>query len=191
MSIVSRIRENLAARRRRNLQRTRAAALYRQAVEQSRTERLYREFAVPDTLDGRFEMILLHVFLTVTRLRDAPETPARQLLIQGITEMFITDMDRNLREMGVTDTGVGKRVKRMTRALYGRLKAYDEALAAGELATPLARNVFACEDVVPDAATHLAAYALETLAALRTAPLRTVEDAHAPEPELKWNYAAA
>lgn len=98
----------------------------------------YEKLGVPDTLDGRFEMIVLHLFLLQYRLAgDAPE------FARGLSEIFIADMDRSLREIGVSDTGVSKRMKAMGRAYHGRLQAYSalgndrEALLAA-----LARNLY-------------------------------------------------
>lgn len=121
-------------------ERQQAQALYLRIVEKARDERFYTRFGVPDTLDGRFEMILLHLFLVLHRLKKAPETKAFR---QQLMEAFMEDMDRSVRELGVSDTGVGKRVKKMAAAMYGRIAAYDMALDDKEaLQAALQRNLY-------------------------------------------------
>ena len=84
----------------------------------------YAEWGVPDTLDGRFDMITLHTFLVLDRLK-GEDRAFRQELV----DEFFRDMDRSLREMGVGDLSVGKKVRKMAEVFYGRLAAYDKALA--------------------------------------------------------------
>ena len=100
-------------------------------------------FGVPDTLDGRFDLVGLHAFLLIRRLRALPERgPA---LAQAVFDAMFADMDMNLREMGVGDLSVGKRVRAMWEAFHGRALAYEAPLAAGDaagLAAALARNVW-------------------------------------------------
>jgi cytochrome b pre-mRNA-processing protein 3 len=118
--------------------------LYGAAVAAARDPALFAGFGVPDTLDGRFDLVGLHVALLIRRLRrDAdPRGPA---LAQAVFDAMFSDMDLNLREMGVGDLSVGKRVKRMWEAFHGRAQAYEAALDAGDaaaLAAALARNVW-------------------------------------------------
>ncbi len=105
----------------------------------ARHSRLYAEWAVPDTLDGRFDMITLHTYLVLERLKG--EEPAFR---QAVVDEFFSDMDRSLREMGVGDLSVGKKVRKMAEVFYGRIAAYDAALAGSgdALEAALARNVF-------------------------------------------------
>jgi cytochrome b pre-mRNA-processing protein 3 len=103
---------------------------------------------VPDSLDGRFETLALHVFLVAYRLKSASSAVAPSLS-RALLETFVTDMDRSLREMGVTDLGVGRRVKAMTEGLYGRIKAYEAALAESDdaaLGAALRRNLYGTLD---------------------------------------------
>lgn len=132
-----------------------AHALYMSVVTQSRQERFYKEYAVPDTLDGRFDMVVLHLFLLKKRLgKENPE------LMRAVEEVFFADMDRSLREMGVTDTGVGKRIKQMAQAYYGRVQAYNEAGGDVDLlAQAIGRNIFRSETIV-DGARQLASHML-------------------------------
>ena len=105
------------------------SALYGAIVAQARLPGFYRDYAVPDTVKGRFDLIVLHLALVLDRLA---EVPALRGLGQGIFDRFCQDMDHNLREMGVGDLTVPKQMRRMGEAFYGRAKAYREALAAGD-----------------------------------------------------------
>lgn len=131
----------LFARRRRN--EAIAYSLYGTIVAQAREPALYRDWNVPDTLDGRFDMIVLHAFLLFHRMKS--ETPDERRIGQLVFDIFLKDMDRNLREMGVSDVGVPKKLKKMAEAFYGRVQAYDVAITAGDhaaLADAITRNVF-------------------------------------------------
>jgi len=134
--------------------------LYGAAVAAARAPLLFERLAVPDTVEGRFDLVSLHVALVIRRLRtDAdPRGPA---LAQAVFDAMFADMDVNLREMGVGDLSVGKRVRRMWEAFHGRALAYEAALEAGDsaaLADALARNVWA--GAAPEgAAARLAALA--------------------------------
>jgi cytochrome b pre-mRNA-processing protein 3 len=103
-----------------------AWALYEACIAQARQPAFYSELGVPDTLDGRFELISLHVYLVLRRLRLADGESGE--LGQNLFDAMFSDMDRSLREMGAGDVGVGPRVKKMARAFYGRISAYDAAL---------------------------------------------------------------
>ncbi|WP_374466727.1 ubiquinol-cytochrome C chaperone family protein, partial [Ferrovibrio sp.] len=92
-------------------------ALYRAIVAQSRQAGFYREHGVPDSLDGRFDMIVLHSFLVMRRLRRIGA--AAEPLSQQLFDLMFADMDSNLREIGVGDLSVGKKVKAMAQAFYG------------------------------------------------------------------------
>ncbi|HLJ21570.1 MAG TPA: ubiquinol-cytochrome C chaperone family protein [Stellaceae bacterium] len=104
-----------------------AGFLYRAVVEQAREPHFFSSLHVPDSLDGRFETLTLHVFLMARRLKSEPSEAALGLS-RALLEAFVTDMDRSLREMGATDLGVGRRVKAMAEGFYGRVKAYEVAL---------------------------------------------------------------
>src|SRR4051812_26135611 len=114
----------------RNAAREAADHAYQQVVEQSRQSVFFTEYGVPDTLDGRFELTCLHAFLYLHRLK--AERPRARRLRQGFFDRMFADFDRALREMGVGDLSVGKQVKRMARAFYGRICAYEEALGGDE-----------------------------------------------------------
>lgn len=121
-----------------------AVALYRRIVEQARQPDFYSRHGVPDSLDGRFDMIVLHAFLVMRRLRALASKPAADLS-QDLFDLLFADMDSNLREIGVGDLGVGKRVKKMAQAFYGRVEAYEAGLTATDdaiLTDALTRNLY-------------------------------------------------
>ena len=128
--------------RRRRHERT-GHELYCAAVAAARRPFLYRQLGVPDTLDGRFDLVGLHVFLVIRRL-SALKPPGPDVA-QAVFDAMFSDMDINLREMGVSDLAVGRRVRAMWEALHGRAGAYEAALAADDdsaLEVALARNVW-------------------------------------------------
>jgi len=117
--------------------------LYGQAVAAARDPGVYQLLGVPDTLDGRFDMVGLTVALLIRRLRALP--PPGPALAQAVFDAMFSDMDVNLREMGVGDLSVGRKVKDMWEAFHGRAGAYEAALAARDgdaLEAALARNVW-------------------------------------------------
>jgi cytochrome b pre-mRNA-processing protein 3 len=134
--------------------------LYSAAVTAARDPWFYQALGVPDTLDGRFDLVALHAFLLIDRLQSAP-APGPDLA-QAVFDAMFSDMDNNLRELGVSDLSVGKRMRAMWEAFHGRSKVYAAAIQAADqagLAAALARNVW--RGSAPDAAdTALAAYAL-------------------------------
>lgn len=141
-------------RRRESAEREAAARLYAIAVERARDPIFYTRFGVPDSVDGRFEMIALHVWLVLRRLKaaTAQPSPRAQALSQALFDEMFEDMDQNLREMGAGDLGVGRRVKVMAKAFYGRMDAYDDGLAeAGDavLHEALTRNLYGTVDPDP------------------------------------------
>src|SRR6185369_12522946 len=120
------------------------AALYGAIVAQARDPRFYEDYAVPDTVLGRFELIVLHLLLLLLRLRKGDS--AMRTLAQRVFDAFCRDMDHSLREMGISDPGLPRQMQRVGEAFYGRAQAYDAAVAQreeGVLAQALARNVYA------------------------------------------------
>ena len=136
----------------------RARALYERVVAQARQPGFYRDCGVPDSVDGRFELIALHAFLVLHRLKaDPTDTEA---LGQALFDVMFQDMDQSLRELGAGDLGVGPRVKRMAQGLYGRIAAYEAGLsgAAAELEAALRRNLFGTVTPEPEQVGAMAAY---------------------------------
>jgi cytochrome b pre-mRNA-processing protein 3 len=118
-----------------------ASMLLDGAVAQSRRPEFYRDGGVPDTLDGRFDLLVLHVFLVLQRLQSIADAGP---LAQAVLDRMFRVLDLNLREMGVQDMGIGKRIKVMAEGYNGRALAFRDALEADgdELRTTLRRNVF-------------------------------------------------
>ncbi len=117
--------------------------LYTKAVQAARDPTYYTALGVPDTMDGRFDLVGLHVFLVMHRLRN--EGDVGKALGQAVFDAMFSDMDFTLREMGVGDMNVGKRVKAMWEAFHGRSSVYATALVAGDvgvLAEAIERNVW-------------------------------------------------
>jgi cytochrome b pre-mRNA-processing protein 3 len=128
---------------RRNSSNHSIASLYGTIVAQARAAPFYRNYGVPDTVNGRFEMVVLHAVLVLRRLESEP-APGRRLG-QALFDRFCRDMDGGLREMGVGDLAVPAKMRKIGEAFYGRQAAYGAALAAPglePLAAALARNVF-------------------------------------------------
>ena len=141
--------------------------LYNRIVAQARQPVFYAEFGVPDTLDGRFDMIVLHIAILMRRLRR--EGKAGRDTTQALTEAFFADMDRSLREMGVGDLVVPKRVRKMAEAFYGRASAYERALNAedGEtLEAALTRNILGQGESSDRDAARLAVYVRRAVSGL-------------------------
>lgn len=117
--------------------------LYAHVVAAAREPALFVECHVPDTVIGRFESLALHMALTLRRLRELP-APANDVA-QDLVDRFFADMDSSLRELGIGDLSVPKKIKKLAQDFYGRAGAYDAALAPdaapGALREALARNL--------------------------------------------------
>lgn len=129
-------------------------AIYGMIVAQAREPVFYADLHVRDTVNGRFDMVILHLWLVLRRLQAAGD----ERLSQGLFDHFCQDMDDNLREMGVGDLTVPKRMQAFGEAFYGRTAAYDLAFEAGEqdMAQALSKNVLNGE--FPESAKALAVY---------------------------------
>ena len=151
--------------------------IYAELVEAARRAELYGDEGAPDTVDGRFDMIVLHAAMLMRRLREDGE--AGREAAQAVFDAMFDDMDAALREMGTGDLSVGKKVRKMAEAFYGRAAVYDEALAAGDeaaLAAAIHRNLFddQDEDEPGAAARRLASYATACAAALQEQDAQSV-----------------
>ncbi|MBV8683576.1 MAG: ubiquinol-cytochrome C reductase [Caulobacteraceae bacterium] len=146
--------------RRPSSSRVAAERLHAAAIAQSRNPALYARMGAPDTVEGRFELLCVHVILLLDRLKgaDGEVAETRQMLF----DVFVSHLDGAMREMGVGDLAMGKRMRKLGEAFYGRLQAYEGAFAAG-----------------PDAS------ALEGVVA------RTVLDGHPAEPQELARYLCA
>lgn len=128
-----------------------ALLLYPLIVEKARSPVFYQSLGVPDTVTGRFDMIVLHAVLLVNRLQGEGKTGSR--LSQALFDRLFIDMDRALREKGVGDLSVPRHIKRMMQAFNGRREAYEQALASGDdeiLRAVLRRNLYGTVENISD-----------------------------------------
>lgn len=139
-----------------------AKTLYAAIVAAARQPQFYRDMQVPDTIDGRFDMLVLHLALVIIRLHGE-----RDKLRQQLVNQFCVDMDDNVRELGAGDLGVSKKVRRMAEAFQGRYVAYEAAQGLAAMGDAIARNVYAGK-APSDALTRYALSAREKLAAQAT-----------------------
>jgi cytochrome b pre-mRNA-processing protein 3 len=154
--------------------KTAGERLHAAAVKQSRTESLYGRLGAPDTIEGRFELLTLHVILLVDRLKDGPGEVAA--VRQALFDVYVSQLDGALREMGVGDLAVGKRMRRLGEAFYGRCRSYEAAFSAlpdvAALEAALDRTVFSA---MPAAASEgLAAYVRRCRESLAAADTRSL-----------------
>lgn len=138
--------------------------IYNRLVETARAPGIYKKYAVPDTLDGRFDAIVLHLALFLVGTRAVLEAAGEGDLGRDLVAVFLKDMDRSLREIGVGDLSVGRQVKKMAAALYGRLAAYQAALEGkgveAALATALKRNLYRGQKITVARVAGLSAYSV-------------------------------
>jgi cytochrome b pre-mRNA-processing protein 3 len=156
---------------RKDPRRVAIAALYARIATASRAPGLYAALDIPDTLEGRFESLSLHMVLALRALRNLP-APADDVA-KDLTDAFFQDMDASLREMGVGDTVVPKRMKKIAESFFGRAHTYDPALNGGDeaaLAEALGRNALGGEAL----AVSLARYAFAADRALKSTDLDTL-----------------
>jgi len=138
------------------------STLYGTIVAQARLPCFYREYAVADTVNGRFDLLVLHLGLVLDRMEEA----GLRDLGQALFDRFCQDMDHNLREMGIGDLSVPKEMQRMGEAFYGRTQAYRAALAKDDqevLAEAVARNIYDNAPASEAPAHRLAAYMREAV----------------------------
>jgi len=155
-----------------------APQLYAGVVARGRAPHWYTAGAVPDTVDGRFDMIAAVLCIVLLRLE---EEPAGIPTSTAVAECFIDDMDGQLREIGIGDIIVGKHVGRMMGMLGGRLGAYRSGLAEGDLGLALVRNLYRGEAPAPAALTHVEARLRAFRDALAALPLARVIAGELPE----------
>jgi cytochrome b pre-mRNA-processing protein 3 len=151
-------------------------ALYSACAKAARRPFLYADLGVPDTVEGRFELYALHVLLVVRRLKGGGD--AAREVSQALFDSLLRGLDDGLREMGVGDLSVGKKMRKLGEALYGRAKNLDEALdvdpTSGQLEAFLGRTVFADQPEAAALALGLSPFVRETDARLAAQPLDAV-----------------
>ena len=158
--------------------------LYVSAAAQARTPAFYAAMGAPDTVEGRFELYSLHVALLLRRLKGQGAQAAETA--QGLFDAYVQALDDALREMGVGDLSVGKKMRKLGEAFYGRVKNYDEALAAlpdkAPLAAVIGRTVLMGDAAAP--CGPLTDYAAAAMARLDAEPLATLLQGDTPWPTI-------
>jgi cytochrome b pre-mRNA-processing protein 3 len=150
-------------------------------VAQARNPAFYRAYGVPDTVNGRFEVVLLHTLLILRRLASADQRA--RAIGQGVFDTFCDDMDASLREMGVSDLGVPRQMRKVADAFYGRQQTYAQALARGDAAVAdLLRKAFVGAEERLDA-PRLAAYLAAAERALAGMDTPALDAAKLPFPD--------
>jgi cytochrome b pre-mRNA-processing protein 3 len=152
----------LDAFRRRNERRRHSQALAAALVERARTPLFYEELQVADTIDGRFDILVLHAWLAL----DILATRGEREFSQALTDCLFTQFDEALRQQGAGDIGMGRRMSKMADAFFGRLKAYSEAGDEKALAEAVLRNVYRGDASKVEPARALAIYAAAARARL-------------------------
>ena len=153
-----------------------AQRLYAALTAQARRPDFYLAGGVPDTIDGRFEMVTLHAFLLFRRLKGQGDKAGA--IAQGVYDVMFGDFDASIREMGAQDLGVGRRIKFMTEAMNGRFAAYEAGLAqaqsqGGQTALELAlkRNLYGTTEPVDECLKRMADYLKRADADLAAQPI--------------------
>jgi cytochrome b pre-mRNA-processing protein 3 len=157
--------------------------IYGTIVAQARTPAFYASLGVPDTVNGRLDMMILHLWLTLRRLKSAGQSEG---LGQELIDHFCSDMDDNLRELGTSDLKVPKKLLEYSEAFYGRARAYDQAIEPDgpePMASALNRNIYGGQG--PDGASRLADYVLKADAALSAVAIDDIKrgELRFPSPE--------
>lgn len=149
--------------RRRAQERQTVASLYAAIAAQARMPVFYADIGVPDTVDGRFDLLVLHIWMVMHRLDAEPQSGR---LKQDLFDAMFGHLDLVVREMGAQDLGVGRRIKLMAEGFHGRASSFREAWLSGDTARvheTLARNVFAKATAAPEALTLLARYVTHSI----------------------------
>jgi len=162
--------------RKRRAEKQTAYKLYKELVEQARRPVFYTDYKVADTIEGRFDMILLHLFLIDDRLEQAGNK--FMSLRRYLQEAMVSDMDRSFREIGVGDMSVGKEMKKVGSAWLGRQKAYADSFLedapAGALSAALSKNLYS--DRLDAPVVAMASYVHETREVLASTEIDSILD---------------
>jgi cytochrome b pre-mRNA-processing protein 3 len=152
-----------------------AAPAYAAVLMQVRRPQFYAQFSVPDTFDGRFDLMLVHLFLLIDRM--IAEGPAGLDFNQDLFDVTFADMDQTLRERGIGDMGMPKHMRRMMKAFNGRMHAYDIAIkGTAAMEEVLARNLFGTIENPPaHGLAAMAAYIRDSRDALRTQSFENIK----------------
>jgi len=158
-------------------ERRNVARLYGAVMAAARDPVFFEAAALPNSFETRFELLALHIFLVFNRLK--PEGAKGKALMREVTEYMVDDLDRTLREAGLGDVGVAKRMKKLVSGFYGRITAYDKALANDdekEILRALDRNLFAELDTDVSLLSRMRGYMNEQRAALAAQPLNVFRE---------------
>lgn len=135
-----------------------AREVYTSIVQAIREPVFYSEYSVPDTLDGRFDLMLLHIFMVVQQILSVDNKDAEEFN-QALFDITFADMDQSFREMGIGDMGIPKHMRRMMKAFNGRMHAYQAALENNTLQDSLRNNLYGTvEDVAADTLKNMESY---------------------------------
>ena len=148
-----------------------AQRLYAALTAQARRPDFYLSCGVPDTIDGRFEMVALHAFLLFRRLKGHGEKAGA--VAQAVYDVMFGDFDASVREMGAQDLGVGRRIKFMTEAMNGRFAAYEVGVTQGQpdLELALKRNLYGTIEPVEECLKRMTDYVKRADAELGALPI--------------------
>lgn len=152
----------LNALRKSQARKKQAERLCESLIARARVPEFFGPFGVADTIDGRFDLVTLHAWLVLTRL----EAIGARDLSQAVTDGLFVGFDEALRDLGVGDMGLGRRMKKMADAFYGRLKAYGDAPTPDELTDAIVRNVYRGDASRKEKARAIAAYVEQARAQL-------------------------
>ncbi len=156
-----------------------ATGLYVTIIQQSRLPIFYQEFEVADTIDGRFDMVALHTYMVLRTLRRDPEETKE--LSQAVFDIMFADMDQNLRELSIGDTGVGKRMTKMVEGFYGRMAAYDLTLnmkdedqKTAEMQKVVLRNIYRKTLMSDESVSEMSTYIIQQMQDLEQQDLSVI-----------------
>ena len=179
--------------RERRQRRELATRLLAVIIDQARRPAFYASYGVPDTMLGRYEMVCLHAYLLLRRLKRVGGQGPR--IAQTLHDRIFDEFDVALREAGLGDMGISKRIKKLARNLHGRLSAYEHGLAAGdtEMAAALRRNLYASVDPTDAQVAAMIAYMRHARAVVDDCEAEALWDARPvfPEPDATLREGAA
>ena len=151
----------------------RAQELYNSIMRQARAPVFHQSFGVPDTIDGRFDLLALHAF-PILAVLESGDTEARKLGVR-LADVIFAGFDQALRELGVGDFGIARRIKAMANAFYGRLTAYGSAVSQAALTEAVIRNLYRGESARAREAEAIASYIISAHRRLRDRPAALLE----------------
>lgn len=152
--------------------------VYAQVLLDVREAEFYESLGVPDTFDGRFDLMLLHVYLILQRMLDEDQAQA-EAFNQALFDQIFKDMDQTLREMGIGDVGVPKHMRKMMKAFNGRMHAYQAAMEQGDMRDALRKNLYGTVDEIEDTALDgMVAKVGNMLGALKAQPMAEILVGH-------------